>query len=165
MPPRAKHPDRKNSERHKQSQGGQLPGMRPSPVLGNVDFSREMIRIMLVGFGRFLGWKKAGYTKIAGRTGMLRQDGTFGEETRATGTAAGDPETALLEKERAKRLRNALTKLPPNYREVLVLRELEELSYKEISGIIGVPLGTVMSRLSRARIQLQQNLSGRSAPA
>jgi RNA polymerase sigma factor (sigma-70 family) len=99
------------------------------------------------------------------RNGMLRRDGTFDDETHATGTAAGDPETALLEKERVKQLRNALTELTPNYREVLVLRELEELSYKEISGIIGAPMGTVMSRLSRARIQLQQNLAGHAASA
>jgi RNA polymerase sigma-70 factor (ECF subfamily) len=96
------------------------------------------------------------------RNGMRYQDGTFDEERYATGTTAYDPETALLEEERAELLRNALTKLPPNYREILVLREFEELSYKEISGIVGVPVGTVMSRLSRARNQLQQNLSTQS---
>jgi RNA polymerase sigma-70 factor, ECF subfamily len=44
--------------------------------------------------------------------------------------------------------------LPVDYRELVVLRELEELSYKEISEVAGIPLGTVMSRLSRARDQL-----------
>lgn len=99
------------------------------------------------------------------RNGVRYQEGTFDEETHDTGTAADDPETALLEEERAELLRNALTELPPNYREILVLRELEELSYKEIAGIVGVPVGTVMSRISRARNQLQQNLVSQATPA
>ena len=47
--------------------------------------------------------------------------------------------------------RRALEALPTDFREVLVLRELEGLSYKEIAAIVGIPLGTVMSRLARAR--------------
>jgi RNA polymerase sigma factor (sigma-70 family) len=54
-----------------------------------------------------------------------------------------------------------LAELPAEFREVIVLRELEELSYKEIALVVGVPLGTVMSRLARARKQLQQRLTGR----
>jgi RNA polymerase sigma factor (sigma-70 family) len=99
------------------------------------------------------------------RNGIRYQDGAFDEETHVATTKACDPEAVLLSKESAERLKVALTELPPNYREVLVLRELEELSYKEISGIVGVPMGTVMSRLSRARNQLQQNLAGRAATA
>jgi hypothetical protein len=57
-------------------------------------------------------------------------------------------------------VRKALEKLPPNYREVLILRELEGMSYKEISDITGMPAGTVMSSLSRARGQLRQILTG-----
>jgi len=48
----------------------------------------------------------------------------------------------------------ALAELPPEFREVVVLREVEDLSYKEISDVIGVPIGTVMSRLARARKRL-----------
>ena len=99
------------------------------------------------------------------RNGMRREDGVLDEEMQATGAKERDPETALLEKERAERLKAAITKLPPNYREVLILSEFEELSYQEISGIVGVPLGTVMSRLSRARNLLQQNLAGRAPTA
>jgi DNA-directed RNA polymerase specialized sigma24 family protein len=55
-------------------------------------------------------------------------------------------------------VREALAELPLEYREVLVLRELEELSYLEIASITRIPLGTVMSRLSRARKRLQQSL-------
>jgi len=51
--------------------------------------------------------------------------------------------------------------LPVEFREVLILRELEGLSYKEIADIAGLPLGTVMSRLARARRRLQQSLTPR----
>ena len=56
-------------------------------------------------------------------------------------------------------LRQALEELPVEFREVIVLRELEDLSYKEIASIVGVPLGTVMSRLARARHRLQESLT------
>ena len=55
-------------------------------------------------------------------------------------------------------LAHALDHLPPDFREVIVLREIEGLSYKEISEVVDVPVGTVMSRLSRARKRLQQAL-------
>jgi len=56
-------------------------------------------------------------------------------------------------------LKTALEELPVEFREVLVLRELEDLSYKEIARVVGVPIGTVMSRLNRARQRLQQYLT------
>jgi RNA polymerase sigma-70 factor (ECF subfamily) len=68
------------------------------------------------------------------------------------------PETSLLEGERTVLMREALEELPLGLREVLVLRELEQMSYKEMANIAGIPLGTVMSRLSRARQQIQQNI-------
>lgn len=57
-------------------------------------------------------------------------------------------------------VRNAVAQLPPIFREVIVLRELEGLSYKEIATVTGVSLGTVMSRISRARRHLQTSLAG-----
>jgi RNA polymerase sigma-70 factor, ECF subfamily len=61
------------------------------------------------------------------------------------------PERRLADKQESERLNRILRGLPVEYREVLVLREIEEYSYRDIARIIGVPAGTVMSRLSRAR--------------
>jgi RNA polymerase sigma factor (sigma-70 family) len=73
-----------------------------------------------------------------------------------TGTAEHDdsPEAMLIRSQSQKRVHKALQSLRLEYREVVVLRELEELSYKEIAAIVGIPMGTVMSRLGRARQQL-----------
>ena len=68
------------------------------------------------------------------------------------------PESIAIAVEGRKRLTRALETLPPRYRELLVLRELEGCSYKEISAIASIPLGTVMSSLSRARRQLHSAL-------
>ncbi len=73
-----------------------------------------------------------------------------------------DPEAALLTKMTSEMVTKALEDLPFEYREVLVLRELEELSYKDIAKIIEAPLGTVMSRLSRARRELYTRLCPKS---
>lgn len=69
-----------------------------------------------------------------------------------------NPEQLLLRAADQQLVEKALLRLPVEYREILVLRELEELSYKEIAEIVGVPLGTVMSRLSRARQQLRHQI-------
>jgi len=66
-----------------------------------------------------------------------------------------DPEERLLQQHTVMLVRAALVQLPVDFREVIVLREMEGLSYKEIAGILGVPVGTVMSRLARARERLQ----------
>jgi len=65
-----------------------------------------------------------------------------------------DPEERLLQQHTVAVVRSALEQLPVDFREVLVLREFEGLSYKEIAAVIGVPLGTVMSRLARGRERL-----------
>jgi RNA polymerase sigma-70 factor (ECF subfamily) len=83
------------------------------------------------------------------------------EEQIHGGSAALNPEKLLLQSEDRQLIRQALEELPLEFREVMVLRELEGLSYKEIATITGIPLGTVMSRLARARDRLQQTLSQR----
>jgi RNA polymerase sigma-70 factor (ECF subfamily) len=77
---------------------------------------------------------------------------------------AEDPEAFALRRTTAAQLDAALAAIPNRYREVIVLRELEELSYKEIASVIDVPVGTVMSRLARARMELRRILLRSDAP-
>jgi len=58
-----------------------------------------------------------------------------------------------------------LQRLPPEHREVLLLVGVEEMSYQEVATALGVPIGTVMSRLSRARARLREEMQGRATPA
>jgi len=74
-----------------------------------------------------------------------------------------DPEAILLQRRTVDRVREALEQLPVEFREVIVLREIEGLSYKEIASVAQVPIGTVMSRLARGRDRLSSVLK-RSAP-
>ena len=84
------------------------------------------------------------------------QNTDFDEAKHSSGPHTPNPETVLLLDERRELVRTSLAELSAEYREVLVLRELEQLSYREIGSITGIPLGTVMSRLSRARQRLEQ---------
>jgi len=70
-----------------------------------------------------------------------------------------DPQTLLIKNANSELIREAMERLPFEHREILILRELEELSYKEIAQIVDIPLGTVMSRISRARKELYLLLS------
>jgi RNA polymerase sigma-70 factor, ECF subfamily len=72
-----------------------------------------------------------------------------------------NPEVILLQAANRKLVNRALEELPVAFREVLVMRELEDMSYKEIAAVAGIPLGTVMSRLSRGRELLRQALDDR----
>ena len=67
-----------------------------------------------------------------------------------------DPEEQAADASQRRRLERILRRLPEAYREVLVLREVEDMSYREIAEVIGAPIGTVMSRLARARGLLKQ---------
>jgi RNA polymerase sigma-70 factor (ECF subfamily) len=69
-----------------------------------------------------------------------------------------NPERLLLSRLESARLDQAIEQLPPRFREVIVLRELEDLSYEEIAQAVDVPVGTVMSRLARARALLRARL-------
>jgi len=82
----------------------------------------------------------------------------FDEERHSETVADEHPEAALQAQSQRAAVRRAIAELPPEFREVIVLRELEGLSYKEISDVAGVPVGTVMSRLSRARRRLEDAL-------
>lgn len=75
-------------------------------------------------------------------------------QTRSVGTENETPEAAVIAKTEGVRLESAIKELPALFREVLALREIEGLSYREIAEVTGVPIGTVMSRLARARDRL-----------
>jgi RNA polymerase sigma-70 factor (ECF subfamily) len=85
---------------------------------------------------------------------------TFDETKHSAERKEVGPETPLVANENREMLRRALEELPSEFREVIVLRELEGLSYKEIASVSGIPIGTVMSRLARARERLQECLAG-----
>ena len=87
----------------------------------------------------------------------------FDEGKHSAADAGASPPSLALRSEDRQLLRQALEQLPPEFREVIVLRELEGFSYKDIAGITGIPLGTVMSRLARARERLQQALAGHAS--
>ena len=74
--------------------------------------------------------------------------------------AMDTPESLLSEKEMKAQLNAAVEALPPHYREVVILREIHNLSYKEIADIAEIPVGTVMSRLARARDVLLSRVKG-----
>jgi RNA polymerase sigma-70 factor (ECF subfamily) len=73
---------------------------------------------------------------------------------------AADPENAAIAASDARRLKVMLALLPDDFREVLVLREMEDMSYREISQALDIPVGTVMSRLARARALLREKWTG-----
>jgi RNA polymerase sigma-70 factor (ECF subfamily) len=84
---------------------------------------------------------------------------TFDEEIHATDPDLANPATILKHAEDAELIRKAMDELPAEFREILALRHQEGLSYKEISEIVKIPAGTVMSRLARARAKLGEYLA------
>ena len=95
------------------------------------------------------------------RNQRLGEQAMFDDELDDVDCDSPNAEKLLLEQVDHEMLHEALTELPLEFREAFVLRELEDMSYKEIAQITHVPLGTVMSRLARARKRLQQSLAKR----
>jgi RNA polymerase sigma-70 factor (ECF subfamily) len=79
----------------------------------------------------------------------------FDERTHSLEGDAADPETILMRSADTQLVRQALEELPLEFREALILREMEGLSYKEIAQVADIPVGTVMSRLARGRKRLE----------
>jgi RNA polymerase sigma-70 factor, ECF subfamily len=97
----------------------------------------------------FLTWKvrdrdESAHRDFGGTSTLLEQDGGKAQEDET-------PESILIRREEDCTMRSLLEGLPHPFREVLVLRDIEDMSYREIADITGVPMGTVMSRLARAR--------------
>ena len=102
--------------------------------------------------------RNTAYTWLEKNRGNHRAD-EFDEERHAVEDDSTNPEVLMVQQADRDQVRQAVERLPAEFREVIVLRELEDLSYREIAGIAGIPIGTVMSRLARARKILQQTLS------
>jgi RNA polymerase sigma-70 factor (ECF subfamily) len=87
-----------------------------------------------------------------------RVDGEVGAKLDAQQDPGPSPEEEVFRKADVARVRAAIEAMPEPFREAVVLRELEDLSYAEIAEVMGVPIGTVMSRLARARAMLAKEL-------
>ena len=79
-----------------------------------------------------------------------------GEEAESLTSSLVDPETEAIRTDHARKLDAVIATIPEEFREALILREVEDLSYREIADVTGVAIGTVMSRLSRARALLRE---------
>jgi RNA polymerase sigma-70 factor (ECF subfamily) len=93
-----------------------------------------------------------------GGYGVHASTDPFDEELHSSARPASDPETLLLQTDGRTLIERAMSHLPDRLRQVLVLRELEGLSYREMADVMGIPMGTVMSSLSRARQALRRAL-------
>jgi len=92
------------------------------------------------------------------RRNRIEEPGMELDEELHVDTSSPSPEAILLAAARGDLVRRALEELPAEFREIVILREMEGLSYKEIAEVAAVPVGTVMSRLARARARLQKLL-------
>jgi RNA polymerase sigma-70 factor (ECF subfamily) len=111
--------------------------------------------------------RNAGYALLRRRGAAqpvpeLDADGDSPSDAGSSEVEAETPESLLARAADAEAVHAALGTLPPEFREVVVLRELEQCSYKEIAEIAHIPIGTVMSRLSRGRRLLQERLAERA---
>ena len=86
----------------------------------------------------------------------------FMDEAETIEWSGPSPEQVMLSNAEREMVTSLIEELPAEFREVVILRDIEDLSYKEIAEITGTPLGTVMSRLNRARQRLQQRLADRT---
>jgi RNA polymerase sigma-70 factor (ECF subfamily) len=108
--------------------------------------------LMAIVRNAYFDWRRRGDDRLVG--------GSAGETVLAQ---APDPdqesvETTLIRRGDVEALRSAIADIPEPFREALVLRDLEELSYREVAEITGAPMGTVMSRIARARRMLGERL-------
>lgn len=107
-------------------------------------------------------------TFLTSRSGLMARNTSSledeAEETNAVTAHSVTPESVLLQSENQQLVLDALASLPVHYREILLLCEVEELSYREMAEVLSLPIGTVMSRLSRARNSLRNQLMEIASP-
>lgn len=146
-------------------------------MAGNADDAADIVQESCVKALRFFknyrgGSAKAWLLKIVRNTALTFLSRKAGQQMMSLSQENGEGETALLEtladekadmegdviqKQAAQSMDELIDALPVLYRDIVILREVEELSYKEIAFLTGLPMGTVMSRLARARESLQQH--------
>ena len=106
-------------------------------------------------------------TFLTSRTGLMARNTLFfeeeSEEAEIRSAQVVTPESVLLRNENQQMILDALAAVPVHYREIILLCEVEELSYREIAEVLSLPIGTVMSRLSRARNSLRQMLAAKQS--
>ena len=106
-------------------------------------------------------------TFLTSRTGLMaRNTLSFEEESEEAEIRSAQvvtPESVLLRNENQQMILDALAAVPVHYREIILLCEVEELSYREIAEVLSLPIGTVMSRLSRARNSLRHMLAAKQS--
>jgi len=131
------------------------------------DLVQETYLKALKGFGSFTpgtnfrAWiyRILRNTFLTSRTGLKATVSLNDEENPVTEPAADDdPESLLFARADQEEIRHALEQLPVAHREIILLCDVEEMSYKEIAELAGIPIGTVMSRLSRARRSMRSLL-------
>jgi RNA polymerase sigma-70 factor, ECF subfamily len=140
-------------------------------LMGNPEDAEDVVQDAyvraLAGADRFRGGDQRAWLLSIVRNGCysshrrqrVRQATDFDEAVHGEDTVTPSPEQRVIDRDTSRRVRLAVERLTPEFREVIVLREFEGLSYKEIADVVGTPVGTVMSRLSRARGQLQAALA------
>jgi len=129
---------------------------------GFASFEGESIRPWLLSIVRHVAFRWLHDRKRAGNVISFDEavSHRIGEASGAMQIASGEPsaEALLISASEQTLMNRALAELPPVFREVVVLREIEALSYREIAAVTGAPIGTVMSRLSRGRDELRKAL-------
>jgi RNA polymerase sigma-70 factor, ECF subfamily len=141
-------------------------------LTGNADEARDLVQETfaksLKGFGafrtgtNFRAWmfKILRNTFLTSRTGLERRN-TFQEDEEGFEDAVihhETPELALIRRADTDLVQQAIAKLPPVFKEVVILVDLEEMKYQEVADTLSIPIGTVMSRLARARKQIREHI-------
>ena len=123
-------------------------------------FHGENPKAWLLTIVRNTGYTWLRQNRIAHDIDAIIDEDTFDIPERSLG-----PEALLAQSANQELIRKALENIPLEFREIVILRDLESFSYKEIMAITGLPMGTVMSRLSRARHRLQKEVTERAGKA
>jgi RNA polymerase sigma-70 factor, ECF subfamily len=137
---------------------------------GDADEARDLVQETflkaLKGFGsfqegtNFRAWmfRILRNTFLTSRTGLERRNTQQEDETGFEETVVSQetPETALMRRADAELVRKAIAQLAPPFQEVLLLADVEEMKYQEVADALSIPIGTVMSRLARARSQVRK---------